>query len=225
MDVQDVSSEHAYINMLRQARNVANQAKSRKGQTVSVHPPPAPLTAKFMMNLNMINLRNGLAADMIKTSQIPAPYDPCSRSMDELRPIKISNMRLETHHRGRKVTVRVLTPPQRMTAIMAIVEDEDGTAILLQLYHQPEELQVPANELIRPDMVLILKEPYFKCCIDGSYSLRVDHVSDVIWTEGTEAHVPAQWRKLMTISTKSANIRQRGNLAVKHQNWAQVQRL
>lgn len=110
---------------------------------------------------------------------------------------------------------------------MAIVEDEQGTAVLLQLYYQPEELVVPAREILQPDSVCILKEPFFKCATsDGSYSLRVDHLSDIIWLEDTDERVPPKWRKrTLALNHNSKSIRMQGNDAVQNQSWAEAQRL
>lgn len=138
----------------------------------------------------------------------------------------ISEMRLETHHRGYRTLLRVQTPPNRMTAVMAIVGDEQGTAVLLQLYYQPEESVVPAKEILRPDSVCILKEPFFKCATDDSYSLRVDHLSDIIWLEDTDERVPPKWRKpVLPLNNNSKSIRMQGNDAVQNQSWAEALRL
>lgn len=45
-------------------------------------------------------------------------------------------MVLETHHRGRYILVKTVTPVDRMTAILAIVEDEEGNSLMLQLFSQ-----------------------------------------------------------------------------------------
>ncbi|KAM0341213.1 hypothetical protein ACHAPU_010143 [Fusarium lateritium] len=113
-------------------------------------------------------------------------------------------MRLEIYYRGKKIILRVRTPPDRMTAVMAIVEDEKGTAVLLQLYHQPEETIVPATEILNPNMVYILKEPFFKCATDGTYSLRVDHPSDITRLDGADDRIPSHWRPLMVISDENS---------------------
>lgn len=42
---------------------------------------------------------------------------------------------LESHHRVSYLVLRTATPVDRMTAIMAIVEDEKGHAATLQLYN------------------------------------------------------------------------------------------
>ncbi|KND88680.1 Protein unc-45 [Tolypocladium ophioglossoides CBS 100239] len=227
MDVRDVSNVSDYVVFMQRIQNIAERASRRKGHMVQDHPPPELLVSNFMMKLFASAIHSGPDdINMIATSQVPAPYTPCARSVSELRPIMISDMRLETHHRGTRTLVRVRTPPQRITAVMAIVEDEQGTAVLLQLYYQPEELVVPAEEILQPDSVCILKEPFFKCATDGSYSLRVDHLSDIIWLEDGDERVPPKWRKpALTLNDNSESIRMQGNDAVQNQSWAVAQRL
>ncbi|RGP79360.1 hypothetical protein FLONG3_2515 [Fusarium longipes] len=124
----------------------------------------------------------------------------------------ISDTRLETHYRGKKIILRVLTPLDRMTAVMAIMEDKKGTAVLLQLYHQPKETNVPATEILGPKMVCILKEPFFKCAMDGIYSLRVDHLGDIIRLDGADDRIPSHWRlSLVILDENSIDIRKQGN--------------
>ncbi|GJC86316.1 hypothetical protein ColLi_09154 [Colletotrichum liriopes] len=65
------------------------------------------------------------------TLQLPPPYAPCVRHSSELEDIAISDMKLKIHHRGKRTALRVLTPPDRLKAVIAIVEDEQGTALLL----------------------------------------------------------------------------------------------
>jgi hypothetical protein len=113
-----------------------------------------------------------------------------------------------------------------MTAVMAIAEDEEGTAVLLQLYNQPEEDQVSHHQILRQGDVCIVKDPFFKATTDGSYSIRVDHVSDIIWLEGTDHRIPLKWRKrVLPLEETSEDIRKHGNEAVKEGKWATAERL
>ncbi|KAK8036165.1 hypothetical protein PG993_008779 [Apiospora rasikravindrae] len=138
----------------------------------------------------------------------------------------ISEMKLETHHRGVKTLLRVLTPPDRMNAAMAIVEDQEGTAVLLQLYHLPEVSVVPTEHILYEDRVCVLKEPFFKGTTDGTYSFRVDHVNDIIWLAPDDEHVPAKWRRQQLAAPKaSSEARMRGNKAVQNNDWAEAERL
>jgi hypothetical protein len=113
-----------------------------------------------------------------------------------------------------------------MTAVMAIVEDEEGTAVLLQLYNQPEEDQVSHKQILKQGDVCIVKDPFFKATIDGAYSLRVDHVSDIIWLADTDERIPWKWRKrVLSLDETSQDIRKQGNAAVKEGDWATAERL
>ena len=113
-----------------------------------------------------------------------------------------------------------------MMAVMAIAEDEEGTAVLLQLYFQPEESTVPAGAYVRPGATCILKDPFFKCATDGKYSLRVDHLTDVIWLDDGDDRVPLKWRNpVLALSDTSTNFRMRGNEAVKKDEWFEAARL
>jgi hypothetical protein len=160
------------------------------------------------------------------TSQVPPGYPPCVRPVQELVPLMISRMTLERHHRGSRALVHVLTPPDRMTAVIAVVEDEEGTASLLQLYNQPEESGVSKEQILQKGDVCIIKDPYFKATTDGSYSLRVDHASDVLWPEPTDDRVPFKWRnRALCLDETSQDVHKQGNAAVQKQNWAEAELL
>lgn len=47
-------------------------------------------------------------------------------------------MTLETHHRGRKILLRLCTEACRLTALLVVAEDERETLILVQMCHHPE---------------------------------------------------------------------------------------
>lgn len=225
MDIKDVSDESYIIGAMEAAKKSVEMAKKRKGQLVHDHPPKIFLISRFMENRQDPGARRGSDMALISTSQIPAPCPPSILPLSELEPIMISDMRLETHHRGRKIFLQVLTPPSRITAVMAIVEDERGDAVVLQLYHQPEESVMPAKEVLMSG-VCVVKEPYFKCATDGTYGVRIDHVSDVVWLDPSDDRVPQKWRRpKSTQSANSANIRKQGNDAVKSKKWAEAERL
>lgn len=158
------------------------------------------------------------------TSQFPLPYLPSVQPVHNLQTLMISQMTLETHHRGKKAVLRALTPPDRMTAVMAIVEDEEGTAVLLQLYNQPEEVEVNKEAILQKDSIYIIKEPFFKAATDGSYSLRVDHVSDIVYLLDDDERVPRKWRKRsLNAGDDSQKLRVQGNVAVQKGNWAEAE--
>ncbi|KAK2053473.1 hypothetical protein LY76DRAFT_649828 [Colletotrichum caudatum] len=128
MDLKDVSDVDDIILLLRRLRQAAERAEFRKGII--------PTTTR---------LGRGQAMSFI--TQVPPPYPPCVRSAASLQAIPISKVKLEEHHRGKQVVIRTTALPDRINAVMAIVEDKEGTAVLLQLYNQPE--QVKADDLLR----------------------------------------------------------------------------
>ncbi|OAQ98044.1 hypothetical protein LLEC1_04477 [Akanthomyces lecanii] len=223
MDTHEVSQDAQIAAALQNAQMMHEKAKRRNGQLVHDHPPPHFIIAKFRA-MNRGLKETYASRHTISTTQLPPPYLPSDHLVDELQPMRITQMRLGEHHRGVKVFLRVLTPPNRINAILAVVEDLEGTAVTLQLYHQSPEAIAPSQDFIQVGRVLILKEPFFKCAADGTYSLRVDHLGDVVWMEPYDGRIPDLW-KTTTPKMSSEAIRMQGNEAVKKDCWAKALRL
>ncbi|KZL69058.1 tpr domain-containing protein [Colletotrichum incanum] len=227
MDVKDVSGIEEFSAFFQQLQVTAEQARSRKGQIPHDHPSPGMLVGQF----NMERMRAIAMSAMdtgklnIKTSQVPSAYLPCSRTANELQPLSISKMRLEEHHRGKYVIVRTMTSPRKINVVMTIVEDEEGTAALLQLYNQPEESAVDIDDLLPQHSVCLIKEPFFKVATDGKYSLRVDHVGDFCLLSGNDGLIPSRWRSMPHFAPDSEKIRLRGNTAVGQKKWGRAEKL
>ena len=228
MDTKDVSDDNYFAAIMAAAKRGAETANRKKGQLVRNHPPRAVTISRFMAHLEQSTASIAPNQTSFTTSQVPSPYPPCTLPLQELQPLVISDMRLETHHRGRKVFLHAVTPPCHTNTMMVIVEDEQGTTVVLQLYHQPDEAVVPAREAMRSG-VCIVKEPFFKCAMDGTYALRADHVSDVLWLDDSDDRIPQKWRRPASIwgagIAGSEGIRKKGNDAVKNEKWAAAERL
>ncbi|KAM3445863.1 hypothetical protein NHJ13734_000040 [Beauveria thailandica] len=227
MDTREVSQDAQFAAHVREVELMHEKAQLRSGQLVHDHPPPDSIVASFSAMRVSLNENEPRATQktVVGTSLLPLPYRPSDRFIDELRPICIKQMRLEEHHRGSKVTVRVLTPPIRMKAvILVVVEDLEGTAVTLQLHHHPSADAIPSEEVINIESVLTIKEPFFKCTTGNSYSLRVDHLSDVVWLEPFDSRVPDAWRTAVP-EMISKTVRMQGNKAVRKKRWAKALRL
>lgn len=226
MDTRDVSLEAQIAAAMQRAEIMHEISQRRNGQRVHDHPTPRSIIATFLaVNRGLKESSASVhTVGRVTMTQLPPPYLPSERSIDELQPIPITQMRLGEHHRGAKILLRVLTPPNRINAILAAVEDLEGTAVTLQLYHQPPEAVVASEEIIQVGRVLILKEPFFKCTTDGTYSLGVDHLSDIIWLEPFDSRIPDIWRKTVPRMSSEA-LRMEGNEAVKKSFWAKALRL
>ncbi|KAM0271398.1 hypothetical protein ACHAQH_009120 [Verticillium albo-atrum] len=226
MDVKDVSGSADIVALIEQMRQKSEAALRNKGKLVRNHPSADRMIGDFTLSCIISSTQLQPSGHNMAISQLPAPYAPCVLPIGDLQYMPITDMRLETHHRGRKVLLRVRTPPKRMTSIMAIAQDEKGTAVLLQLYYQPEQSMVPAEFILNEDDVFILKEPFLKCATDGQCTLRVDHLSDLVRLDETDELVPLRWRRRLSASTEgSTSIRARGNDAVNNQEWAKAYQL
>ncbi|KAJ5542819.1 hypothetical protein N7535_005243 [Penicillium sp. DV-2018c] len=195
MDIHDVSTVPTYLNILQKQKQNLKNARAVKGR------PARPTKTKdeiLMDFLIQMMIKTSAPADTmnIRSSFLPPAYPPCVRPFSELNKIMIDSLRLETHHRGRYLLLRTITPTNTMTAVMAIVEDEDGGVLVLQLYNQEEELS--GAQTLREGTVLVVKEPYVKVMADGNYGIRVDHLSDFRFIPEFDELVPLSWRKRVT---------------------------
>jgi hypothetical protein len=231
MDIKSFSADDLrspFVAQLFQILRRAEQSSRRKGEKPETFCTPRDLVIsfRFQHHMRLINLQGG---PQFVTTPMPRSYLPCTESIEDLTPILIKDLRLETHHRGRKIFIRMLTPPTRMNAVMAIVEDLEGLAVVLQLYQLPEESILPASSVLCEGGLAVIKEPFFKVTTDGSYSLRVDHVSDIVWLPyNDDEGIRQKWRSRIhpSIGTKvfktSHELRADGNEAVKNKQWAEA---
>ena len=117
--------------------------------------------------------------------------------MTELRHVAIKDLQLETHHRGTYLLLRSITPPRRMTAIMAVMEDKNSDVIMLQLYQQEDEGKRAAADIVNVGTILLVKEPYFKVMGDG------------------DARIPKAWQpRLIEIERSAESLKIKGNLSM-----------
>lgn len=217
MDVYNVSDQ--YDGLISRQKRTLEEAKKRQGQRPRDRKSREQTYTKFMMLLMPQGITENKA--MLHSSFIPPPYLPCSTPMTELKAITIKNLQLETHHRGTYLLLRSITPPNRMTAIMAVMEDEDGDAILLQLYQQEDERNRAAADIVNVGTILLVKEPYFKVMGDGEYGLRVDHLSDVVHLTSGDSWIPKAWQpRRIKIGLSAESLKTRGNISMgKKKYW------
>lgn len=217
MDVHNISSQ--YQGLISRQKRTLEEAKKRQGQRPRDRKSREHTYTNFMMLL--MPQRFTEERGMLSSSFIPPSYLPCFTPMAELKPITIKNLQLEIHHRGTYLLLRSITPPNRMTAIMAVMEDEDGNVILLQLYQQEDERSRPAADIVKVGTILLVKEPYFKVMVDGEYGLRVDHLSDVIHLTSGDAWIPKAWQpRRIKIELSAESLKTMGNISMgKKKYW------
>ncbi|KAK3896491.1 hypothetical protein C8A05DRAFT_39969, partial [Staphylotrichum tortipilum] len=178
-----------------------------KGQRPTKNPRDLVLF-QFLLKLEASQrARAATTKQRTRLSYVPPSYPPCVAPFSKLKKTMIDDLLLETHHRGTYMLVRSLTPQDRTTAIVAIVEDENGDVLLVQLRHQADD----GEPLVLEGTVMILKEPFLKVMLDGSYGLRVDHLSDVVFLPANDERIPAAWRRIPDHSGTALAWKAQGN--------------
>ncbi|KAL8936569.1 MAG: hypothetical protein Q9211_004123 [Gyalolechia sp. 1 TL-2023] len=211
MEIYNVTDE--YTDLLHRQKKTLREAQKRQGQRPRDRKSREHTYTKFMVAL--MSSGNREQNHMLHSSFIPPAYLPCTTSMTELKHVAIKDLQLETHHRGTYLLLRAITPPSRMTAIMVVMEDENGDAIMLQLYQQEDEGKRAAADIVSVGTILLVKEPYFKVMGDGEYGLRVDHLSDVVHLKKDDARMPTAWQpRLIEIERSAESLKIKGNLSM-----------
>lgn len=191
--------------MLKQQKRVLQNAKRKQGQCPRDRKGREEMLLEFMMASMATSMKQSNQTHMVHSSFVPEAYLPCTVSVDTLKPLSIGKLRLETHHRGASLLLRTLTPPNRMTGILVLVEDQNRDVTVLQLYQQKDEDSRAASDIIGEGSILIIKEPFFKVMASGEYGIRVDHVSDVMFLDKDDLKVPQTWRPRLSEIGKSAD--------------------
>lgn len=222
MDSYDAADFPQFEQVLEGQKTILKNAQRFKGQHLVPKKSRYQLIFQFQMRLMMkLGMNSRTDTTHIGTSFIPPSYAPCIKPLCDLKKVMIADLLVETHHRGMYLLLRTVTPPDRLTAIMAVVEDERGNVVMLQLYQQPEETERQAEDILGEESVVIVKEPYLKIMADGDYGIRVDHLSDIIFLPIGDSRIPRswkhtdQWRSMMSAD----NWKTRGNDFFKEEQY------
>jgi tetratricopeptide (TPR) repeat protein len=107
------------------------------------------------------------------------PYPPCTVFLQDLKPMKLSDLRIETHHRGNVLTVRRVAPVVKLVAFSWTVIQEESSGEMERLeisLHKSKHGQ----DILESGSIFEIKEPYFTLGDQGEPTLRIDHPSDLV---------------------------------------------
>lgn len=213
MDLQDVSHDERYAQVLDTYKTRLDAARAREGEVPTDRPSRNELARDHMAQYES-EVKNPAPKGM-RASVVGDPYRPSMAPVEELKKTMISRLKLETHHRGFYLVLRFYVPPIRVMSIISQVEDESGDALTLSLYQQVCEDLKSAGEILKQGSVILLKEPYFKCVGDGGYGLRVDHPTDIVWLSNDDPRIPSAWSERGTNVGKTVeDWKQEGNVHI-----------
>ncbi|KUJ15993.1 SET domain-containing protein, partial [Mollisia scopiformis] len=120
--------------------------------------------------------------DAIVAFAVGNPYPPCTVSVQDLKPMNLSDLRMETHHRGHVLTVRRVAPVVKLVASSWTVVEEESSG-------ETERLEISLHksnhgqEILDLGSLFQIKEPYFTLNDEGGPTIRIDHPSDLFCTD------------------------------------------
>lgn len=148
------------------------------------------------------------------------PYSPCTSELSALKFMELRDLRMETHHRGRVLYLRRISPVVELKASSWIVvrgESHDDAERLEVFLHKSKHSQ----ELLNLGSEFLVKEPYFTLNHQGQPTIRIDHPSDLIIS--TYSDSAESWRNANSSSAGPAKTASRckedGNAALSAQKY------
>ncbi|KAI1647411.1 SET domain-containing protein [Daldinia loculata] len=142
-------------------------------------------------------------------------YPPCTITLQDLEPIKLVDLQIETHHRGRRLTVKRASPVVPLIARPWTMVQEEGEEDMERLelcLHKSRH----GEEVLESASTFIIKEPYFTLTDQGEPTIRVDHPSDIIVCRDEVGHAKdaAEAEKI------ARTCKDKGNAALEQQKLA-----
>ncbi|KAL5116298.1 hypothetical protein ACEQ8H_005756 [Pleosporales sp. CAS-2024a] len=143
------------------------------------------------------------------------PYSPCTLTLEELEPMQLNHLKMEIHHRGKKLAVKRASPVVGLAVrSWCMVQDEEGK--------ETERLEIGLHKLRHTDEVLeltktfIIKEPYFTMTDDGEATIRIDHPSDLVLN--TDEIADSELKDSTAAEKAATRCKNKGNAALKEQD-------
>ena len=206
---EDPTEEDQWLYYLNRAERILKESEARKGQK----PPSKPSRLQYIWLYRLQNKElpeleeptGGYATNIVYNE-----HPPCIVPLATLEKKVLDDLRLEIAHRGSYIILRAVVGPKRYVSVTTIAEDENGEVELVQIYNQDSRRSL-AN--VMPEgQVFIVKEPYFKTTSEGGTSIRVDHVSDIIFLDGEDERIPEKWRpRIKLLARRSLDWKDDGN--------------
>lgn len=142
------------------------------------------------------------------------PYPPCTDALEGaggLQEMKFTDLKLETHHRGKKLVIKRASPVVTLAVrSWCMVQDEEGkeTERLEMGLHKTRH----GEEVLESTKRFILKEPHFTLNDQGEATLRIDHPSDLV---ALRDEIP---NDIKDAEKAAASCKKKGTTALKEQD-------
>ncbi|EOO01123.1 putative tpr domain-containing protein [Phaeoacremonium minimum UCRPA7] len=151
------------------------------------------------------------------------PYPPCTTELAKLEPMKLSELRMETHHRGKVLALHRSSPVVELKASSwaAVKGDSADDSERLEVFLHTSKM---GRNVLDLGSDFLVKEPYYTLNNLGETVIRIDHPSDLIITAYSDNQ--ESWREVDTRQTPATKTpteyKQEGNTALEKQNFAKA---
>jgi tetratricopeptide (TPR) repeat protein len=151
----------------------------------------------------------------LPTVAIVQPYPPCTASLEDLEAMSFTDLKMETHHHGKKLVIKRASPVVGLAVrSWCMVQDEEGK--------ETERLDFGWHKLRHNEEVLeltklfVVKEPYFTMTDDGEPTIRIDHPSDLVSL--TDEIATSELKDTTAAEKAATRCKNKGNAALKEQD-------
>ncbi|KEZ46367.1 TPR domain-containing protein [Scedosporium apiospermum] len=167
----------------------------KKAQALSGKLPPRKAPRDLLVETHNSHVQKQLgrpkATNLVKKPILALAYPASYKPMAELEKMRLSELAVETHHEGKILILRTITPPYQGAGTVVIVEDEHGDADKMGIYNQSDRSIL---SIIPEGSVIAVKEPYYKYNGQDDYMICVDHPSDIIYLKFDDPIIPEKFQ-------------------------------
>ena len=171
-------------------------------------------------------------SDTMVAFPIGDPYPPCTVSLEDLQPMKLSDLCVDTHHYGYVLTVRRMADVVKLVTSSWTVVQEDSSGETERLEISLHKSQY-GQDILESSVIFKIKEPYFTLNDQGEPTIRINHPSDLVvcgdslptessqplMEEGDDTKYPTGTTTATILVTKAAiGYKEEGNSALKRQD-------
>jgi hypothetical protein len=150
----NITEQYTYI--IDRQKQTLLEAKRRQGQRPRDRKSRKKVYSNFIVALML--KRNKVQKYIVYLLFILPVYLPCTIPITQLRYVTIKDLQLEIYYRGTYLLLQSIILPSCITAIIAIIEDKNSNAIILQLYQQ-EDKDCTAADIVDVGILLLVRSP------------------------------------------------------------------
>ncbi|SMQ54380.1 unnamed protein product [Zymoseptoria tritici ST99CH_3D7] len=165
-------------NRLRKCQELKGQAREKRDRKDAI----SFATQSSLMADMAGQIEPGMSVssrpDAMVALAVGNPFPPSTTKLDDLKPMLISELQIDTHHQGRVLDVKRCAAVVELVAYSwTIVEDKAGDVERIEIYlHKFKR----GEEALDCGPNFRIKEPYFTINEQGEPTIRIHHPSDLV---------------------------------------------